>query len=95
MAYNIKIACSALVAIALAHPQLGFAQTSAPHENSISCSGFAKLQNGNWHASADNPAFDLGTAHQITMTNQDVAPRSFSLGGQDLYAALEAKCGKR
>jgi hypothetical protein len=87
MLFTAAIICISSASVVIAQPQ-----PEIP-PNTISCDGFKKMPNGEWFALPNNPPFDLGAAHQITIASSNVPPRGYRLGGYDLYTVLEAKCG--
>jgi len=68
------------------------AQTTLP-PNNLSCAGFTRTPVGTWSASNGTAAFDFGSARGVVIRNTTVTPNGVSVGGFDLYKALEAKCG--
>jgi hypothetical protein len=66
---------------------------SAQTLNTINCTAFTKFPNG-WAVGAPT-TFDLGTVKGATVADKIIQPGSDSVGGIDLFAALEQKCGKK
>ena len=66
---------------------------SAQTLNTINCSAFTKFPNG-WAVGAPT-TFDLGTVKGATVARKIIQPGSESVGGIDLFAALEQKCRKK
>jgi hypothetical protein len=61
--------------------------------NTINCSAFTNFPNG-WAVGAPT-TFDLGTVKGATVAGKIIQPGSESVGGIDLFAALEQKCRKK
>ncbi|MGA2894389.1 MAG: hypothetical protein ABSE22_16100 [Xanthobacteraceae bacterium] len=60
--------------------------------NTIPCASFTKNDRGNWYV--EGPVtFDLGTAENETLQNREIPPKFYTIGGVDLYTALQKKCG--
>jgi hypothetical protein len=60
--------------------------------DTLSCEGFKKTADGTWYA--ENPSsFHIGDASKVTVEQQVIGPGSHKVGGIDLYALLERKCG--
>ena len=66
------------------------AQSCAPPQNTIDCTSFHKLSNGNWYSAATTV---LIGADRMILLNQQIGPHWFNRGGVDLYEAIELKCG--
>jgi hypothetical protein len=83
------------MAILTASTALPVAQDSAPgntQDNTIiDCSAFQKQSNGSYYAGGSTTV-KIGTA-SMTLSSMPVGPRSISLGGVDLYDAIDRKCG--
>jgi hypothetical protein len=60
--------------------------------NTIDCSGFKKLPNGDWYASANNPKFSVGKS-SITLKNSEFGYNGINIGGEDLASMLDIECG--
>jgi hypothetical protein len=86
-----------LVAISLMFSIAGIAAGNAQNKplppNTLSCQGFSKLQNGDWHAAPNAQPFDVGNMTNMHITNLDIAPHAFNMGGTDLWQLIEQKCG--
>jgi len=59
--------------------------------NTIDCTAFTKLPNGNWHVGA-RTSFNFGNTKQI-LQNQDIRPHFLFIRAFDFYEVLERKCG--
>src|ERR1019366_4059396 len=71
-------------------PQADGGSTLPP--NTIPCKAFTKNERGNWYVKG--PAtFDLGSAENKTLQNLEITPKFFTIGGVDLYEAVQKKCG--
>jgi hypothetical protein len=57
----------------------------------IDCSAFQKQPNGSYYVGGSTTV-KIGTA-SMTLSSMPVGPRSISLGGVDLYDAIDRKCG--
>jgi hypothetical protein len=61
-------------------------------QNTIPCNAFTKNGRGNWYVQGP-VTFDLGSAENKTLQNLEIPPKFFTIGGVDLYEALQKKCG--
>lgn len=66
-------------------------QGGAP-SNTIPCNAFTKNERGNWYVKGP-VTFDLGSAENKTLQNLEIPPKFFTVGGVDLYEAIQKKCG--
>jgi hypothetical protein len=78
------------VLIAIVLPSAAIAKDIVP--NTIDCAAFAKQSDGSWQVDGTT-TFDAGAATQLTLSNKAVSRRAIDVGGADLYAVIEAKCG--
>jgi hypothetical protein len=60
--------------------------------NTIPCEAFTKNERGNWYVKGP-VTFDLGSAVNKTLQNLEIPPKFFTIGGVDLYEAVQKKCG--
>jgi hypothetical protein len=60
--------------------------------NTIPCAAFTKNNRGNWYVRGPI-TFDLGNAENQTLQDQEIPPKFFTVGGVDLYEAIEKRCG--
>jgi hypothetical protein len=60
--------------------------------NTIPCKEFTKNERGNWYVKGP-VTFDLGSAENKTLQNLEITPKFFTIGGVDLYEAVQKKCG--
>jgi hypothetical protein len=67
------------------------ALAAAQDNTTIDCSAFQKQPNGSYYVGGSTTV-KIGTA-TMTLSSMAVAPRSVSLGGIDLYDAIDRKCG--
>ena len=68
-------------------------QGDAPHPpNTLPCSEFTKNQRGNWYVRGP-VTLSLGTAENKTLQNLEIPPKFFTIGGIDLYDAVQRTCG--
>jgi hypothetical protein len=65
--------------------------TVAQDNTTINCSAFQKQPNGSYYVGGSTTV-KIGTA-SMTLSSMAVAPRSVSIGGADLYDAIDRKCG--
>jgi hypothetical protein len=86
---NMKSILLGMTVLVLLGGVAGQAQASLP-ENTINCAAFQKLANGHWYVGA--ATFKVGNTN-MTLTSQELGPRSMNIGGADLYAVVEQKCG--
>jgi hypothetical protein len=63
-----------------------------PPQNTIPCNAFRKNERGNWYVKGP-VTFDLGSAENKTLDNLEIPPKFFTIGGVDLYEAIQKKCG--
>jgi hypothetical protein len=62
--------------------------------NTFSCVGFTKNADGSWEAGDDTRPFNVGKAENIAIRDQGpIEPGWVTVGGVDLYALIEKKCG--
>lgn len=66
--------------------------TPPPPTNTIPCSEFTKTYHGNWYVKGP-VTLSLGTAENKTLQNVEIPPKFFTIGGVDLYEAVQKKCG--
>jgi hypothetical protein len=60
--------------------------------NTIPCNAFTKNERGNWYVKGP-VTVDLGSAENKTLQNLEIPPKFFTIGGVDLYEAVQKKCG--
>ncbi len=60
--------------------------------NTIPCNAFTKNERGNWYVRGP-VTIDIGTAENKTLQNIEITPKFFTIGGVDLYEAVQKKCG--
>ena len=60
--------------------------------NTIPCKAFTKNGRGNWYVKGPI-TFDIGSAENKTLQNLEIIPKFFTIGGVDLYEAVQKKCG--
>jgi hypothetical protein len=60
--------------------------------NTIPCNEFTKNYRGNWYVKGP-VTLDLGSAENKTLQNLEIPPKFFTIGGVDLYEAIQKKCG--
>jgi len=60
--------------------------------NTIPCDAFTKNERGNWYVKGP-VTINLGNAENKTLQNLEITPKFFTIGGVDLYDALQKKCG--
>jgi hypothetical protein len=94
---------SILIAIATVYFASQIASAQALPPNTLPCEAFSKRPDGIWYPTKGAVTFELGQIKRFTSTNQEVHFRTFTLGdpvgprmvigGIDLYALLERKCG--
>lgn len=65
---------------------------SAAPSNPIPCSAFTKNERGNWYVKGP-VTIDLGNAENKTLQNLEISPKFYTIGGVDLYEAVQKKCG--
>lgn len=79
--------------LSIATATAALAQGAIP-PNTIDCAAFAKRPDGNWYVSAPT-TFDIGDTKRTTLGPTLIRPKSFMMGGANLYNVLEDKCGKK
>jgi hypothetical protein len=65
---------------------------STASENPIPCKAFTKNERGNWYVRGP-VTINLGNAENKTLQNIEITPKFFTIGGVDLYEAIQKKCG--
>ena len=60
--------------------------------NTIPCNEFTKNYRGNWYVRGP-VTLNLGSAENKTLQNLEIPPKFFTIGGVDLYEAIQKKCG--
>jgi hypothetical protein len=65
---------------------------STSPSNTISCDAFTKNERGNWYVKGP-VTIDLGSVENKTLQNLEITPKFFTIGGVDLYEAVQKKCG--
>jgi hypothetical protein len=60
--------------------------------DTIPCEEFTKNFNGHWYVKGP-VTLNLGTAENKTLQNLEIPPKFFTIGGVDLYEAIQKKCG--
>jgi hypothetical protein len=65
---------------------------STSPSNAIPCDAFTKNQRGNWYVKGP-VTIDLGSVENKTLQNLEITPKFFTIGGVDLYEAVQKKCG--
>jgi hypothetical protein len=60
--------------------------------NTIPCEALTKNDRGNWYIKRQI-TFDLGRAENETLQSQEIPPKFYTIGGVDLYEAIQKKCG--
>jgi hypothetical protein len=60
--------------------------------NTIPCNAFTKNERGNWFVKGP-VTFSLGDAENKTLQNMEITPKFYTVGGVDLYEAIQKKCG--
>jgi hypothetical protein len=65
---------------------------TAASSNTIPCDAFTRNERGNWYVRGP-VTIDLGTAQNKTLQNLEIMPKFFTIGGVDLYEAVQKKCG--
>ncbi len=62
--------------------------------NTFSCTGFTKNSDGSWDAGNNTLPFNVGSAENIVIRDQGPIDAGWvTVGGVDLYALIEKKCG--
>lgn len=75
-------------------PATKMAAKSRIPPSTLSCTGFARDSDGNWEAGDNTKPFDVGSATNYSIRDEGpIRPGWMSIGGVDLYALLNAKCG--
>jgi hypothetical protein len=59
--------------------------------NSIPCQAFTKNERGNWYVKGP-VTFDIGSAKNQTLQDLEIPPKFFTIGGVDLYQAVQKEC---
>lgn len=67
------------------------AKQDGSERNTIPCDAFTKNERGNWYVKGP-VTFDLGSAENKTLQNLEIPPKFFTIGGIDLYEAVQKKC---
>ena len=67
------------------------AKEDGSQRNTIPCDAFTKNERGNWYVRGP-VTFDLGSAENKTLQNLEIPPKFFTIGGVDLYEAIQKKC---
>ena len=67
------------------------AKQDGSRRNTIPCDAFTKNERGNWYVRGP-VTFDLGSAENKTLQNLEIPPKFFTIGGIDLYEAIQKKC---
>jgi hypothetical protein len=63
--------------------------------NTIPCAAFTKNERGNWYVKGP-VTFDIGSAKNQTLQDLEIPPKFFTIGGVDLYEAVQKECvGRR
>jgi hypothetical protein len=79
------------------NPSVVFAQpktSSVIPANNFTCTGFTKNPDGSWEAGNDTQPFNVGKAENVVIRNQGpIEPGWVSVGGVDLFALVDKKCG--
>ena len=65
---------------------------TAAASNTLPCDAFTRNERGNWYVRGP-VTIDLGTAQNKTLQNLEIMPKFFTIGGVDLYEAVQKKCG--
>ena len=65
--------------------------TTVPRDT-IPCAAFVKDERGNWYVKGP-VTIDLGTEKSKTLQNLVITPKFFTVGGVDLYEAVQKQCG--
>jgi hypothetical protein len=60
--------------------------------NTIPCKAFTKRESGNWYVRGP-VTLNLESAENKTLQNLEIPPKFFTIGGVDLYEALQKTCG--
>jgi len=60
--------------------------------STIPCNAFTKNDRGNWYVRGP-VTINLGTAENRTLHNLEITPKFFTIGGVDLYEAIQKACG--
>ncbi len=61
-------------------------------QSTIPCEAFTKNGRGNWYVKGPVTIY-LGSAENKTLQNLEITPKFFTIGGVDLYEAVQKKCG--
>jgi hypothetical protein len=74
-------------------PQANATQEKAPApEAKIPCEAFTKNARGNWYVSGP-VRIDIGGAKNRTLQDLEISPKFYTIGGVDLYDAIQKACG--
>jgi hypothetical protein len=74
-------------------PQSAAKRDEAPTPTTtIPCDAFVKNARGNWYVRGP-VTFDLGSVKNQTLRNLEITPKFFTIGGVDLYDAVQKSCG--
>jgi hypothetical protein len=74
-------------------PQSAVKRDEAPTSTAtIPCEAFVKNARGNWYVRG-SVTFDLGSAKNQTLRDIEITPKFFTIGGIDLYEAVQKSCG--
>lgn len=60
--------------------------------DTIPCDAFVKNERDNWYVKGP-VSIDLGTEKSKTLQNLEITPKFFTIGGVDLYEAVQKQCG--
>ena len=60
-------------------------------KNKFPCEAFTKTARGNWYVKGP-VTVDIGNAENKTLENMEIPPKFFTVGGVDLYEAIQKKC---
>ncbi len=60
--------------------------------DTIPCKEFTKNFSGRWYVKGP-VTLNLGTAENKTLQNLEIPPKFYTIGGVDLYEAIQKKCG--
>ena len=59
----------------------------------IPCNAFVKNERGNWYVRGP-VTVHIGSADNKTLQNLEITPKFYTIGGVDLYEAVQKKCGE-
>ena len=65
---------------------------SAIPSDEIPCNAFMKNERGHWYVKGP-VTIKLGSADNKTLQNLEIIPKFYTIGGVDLYEAVQKKCG--